>query len=90
MRAPSSQWFEDIARVRYDSDKAIRNIPLFPWLAPPLVRSVRDVIERWGVVRVIPCSAAKAIGSTSSCWCKAVENLTYWDAASYLLGQRVS
>ncbi|MGN1209677.1 MAG: hypothetical protein ACI4SV_05195 [Duodenibacillus sp.] len=51
MRAPSSQWFEDIARVRYDRDQAVRNLPLFPWLAPPLACSVRDVIERWGVVR---------------------------------------
>ena len=51
MRAPSSKWFEEIARVRDGSDGADRSVPLFPWLAPPLARSVRDVIERWGVVR---------------------------------------
>ena len=51
MRAPSTHWFKEIlkSRVRDDSDEYPYSI--YPWVAPPLHPRLREVIERWGIVR---------------------------------------
>lgn len=51
MRAPSTHWFKELlkSRVRDDSDEYPYSI--YPWVAPPLHPRLREVIERWGIVR---------------------------------------
>ena len=49
MRPPSSNWLKEIEVFRNrDSDDSY-NIPIYPWLAPPLHPKIRSLIERWGV-----------------------------------------
>ncbi len=55
MRAPSSNWFKKIERSRdaaYVRDRH-GSFPIFPWLAPALHPTLRSLIERWGVEKIL-------------------------------------
>lgn len=57
MRPPSSNWLKEIEVFRNrDSDDSY-NIPIYPWLAPPLHPKIRSLIERWGVEKEVPANA---------------------------------
>ncbi len=66
MRPPSSNWLKEIEVFRNrDSDDSY-NIPIYPWLAPPLHPKLRSLIERWGVEREVAANEP-VLGHISDC-----------------------
>lgn len=55
MRAPSGQWFKDIADTRdapWDGLSGPKS-PVMPWIHPVLHPEIKSLIERWGVERTL-------------------------------------
>lgn len=55
MRAPSGQWFKDIADTRDAPWAGLSGpkSPVMPWIHPVLHPEIKSLIERWGVERTL-------------------------------------